>query len=184
MYTQRKVHVPEKYHERIKTALTQDRPLPVKLDLTVEGGDTVLLTRGQVLKIERAVHAQKKVLTIRMSRKQVRANVKFEGGFLSTILKLATKVLPTLLGGLATGLVSAGVEKAVSGRGLFLGKRGYGTAKIDFVDGGGLLIRPVETEKYTGLYLKHDDGQVFEGKGFLLGENSPFKKIPLLGLIL
>ena len=41
----------------------------------------------------------------------------------------------------------AGVEKAVSGKGLFLGKRGYGTAKIVFVDGGGLLMRPVETEK-------------------------------------
>ena len=57
MYTQRNVHVPEKYHARIQAAVTQDRPLPVKLNLIAEGGDAVLLTPGQVLKIERAVRA-------------------------------------------------------------------------------------------------------------------------------
>ena len=54
---------------------------------------------------------KKRVLTIRMSRKQVKANVKFEGGFLSVLIKLAKKALPTLLVGLATGLISSGVEK-------------------------------------------------------------------------
>ena len=187
MYTQRRVHVPERYHERIKAAVTQDRPLAVKLDLSSEeGNDVVLLTPGQLIKIERAMRAGKKVLTVRMSRKQVHANVKVEGGFLGTLLSLASKFLPTLLGGLATGLISAGVEKAVSskgGNGLYLGKRGYGTAKIDLVEGGGLLMSPVDNEKYNGLYLKHD-GQIFEGKGLLLGANSPFKNIPILGMIL
>ena len=64
MYTQRKVNVPERYYTRIKSAVTQDRPLPVKLDLTAEGNDIVLLTPGQLIKIDRAVRAQKKVLTI------------------------------------------------------------------------------------------------------------------------
>ena len=184
MYTQRRVHVPEKYLERIKAAVTRDRPLAVKLDLTSEGGDVVLLTTGQIIKIERAMRAGKRVLTVRMSRKQVHANVKVEGGFLSTLLSLASRVLPTILGGLATGLVSAGVEKVVKGgNGLYLGRKGYGTAKIDLVEGGGLLMSPVDTEKYNGLYLKND-GQVFEGRGILLGPNSPFKNIPILGMIL
>ena len=175
--------MPERYHERIKAAVTQDRPLAVKLDLTTDGEDLVLLTPGQIIKIERAMRDGKKVMTVRMSRRQVQANVKVEGGFLATLLSLASKFLPTLLGGLATGLLSAGVEKAVGGNGLYLGKKGYGTAKIDMMEGGGLQITPVETEKYNGLYLKHD-GQVFEGKGFLLGKNSPFRNIPILGLIL
>ena len=206
-YTPQKVHIPEKYHERIKSAVTQDRSLAVKLDLTKgigggggssrAGGDaTLLLTPGQLIKIKRAINAGKKVLTIRMSRKQAKANVKFEGGFLSMLMRLATKALPTLLGGLATGLISSGVEKAVSGSGLFLGKRGYGTVRIDFKDGGGggkgkdignggLLLTPVEHDKkYNGLYLKTDDGKIFQGKGLLLGENSPFKNIPILGMIL
>ena len=205
-YTPQKVHIPEKYHERIKSAVTQDRSLAVKLDLTKGvggggggprgGGDaTLLLTPGQLIKIKRAVNAGKKVLTIRMSRKQAKANVKYEGGFLSMLMKLATKALPTLLGGLATGLISSGVEKAVSGSGLFLGKRGYGTVRIDFKDGkgkdigngrgSGLLLTPVEHDKkYNGLYLKTDDGKIFQGKGLLLGENSPFKNIPILGMIL
>ena len=59
-----------------------------------------------------------------MSRKQVRTSVKIEGGFLGTLLSLASRALPTLLGGLATGLISGGVERAIKGNGLFLGKRG------------------------------------------------------------
>ena len=184
MYSQVKVHVPERYHEKIKGTVTKEHHLSIKIDLTKDGEQVVLLTPGQLLKITRAVNAGKKVLTLRMSRKQVRANVKFEGGFLSMLMKLATKALPTLLGGLTTGLLGGLVEKAVTGNGLFLGKRGYGTARIDFTEEGqGIMLTPVEDENYDGLYLKHD-GQIFQGKGILLGENSPFKNIPVLGLIL
>ena len=112
----------------------------------------------------------------------MRANVKVEGGFLSTLLRLATKFLPTLLGGLATGLVSAGVEKAVGGNGLYLGKKGHGTVQVDVVDGGALKLTPCEPEDRNGLYYRHN-GQIFEGKGLLLGENSPFKNVPILGLL-
>ena len=75
------------------------------------------------------------------------------------------------------------MEKAIIGDGLYLGKREYGTAKIDFTNGQGLILTPVQTEKHNGLYLKKD-GQIFQGQGLLLGANSPFKNIPLLGLIL
>ena len=163
MYSEFKVHVPEKYHERIKTAMTQERPLAVKIHLEKEANATLLLTPGQLIKIKRAINAGKKVLTIRMSQKQAKANIKFEGGFLGMLMKLATKALPTLLGGLATGLISSGVEKAVGGDGLYLGKRGFGAARIDFTDGNGILLTPVEADKYNGLYLKHD-GQIYQGR--------------------
>ena len=47
-------------------------------------------------------------------------------GLLSRFLPaFITKVAPSLLVGVATGLVSAGVEKAVSGHGIFLRKKGH-----------------------------------------------------------
>ena len=185
MYSQQKVYVPSKYHDRIKAAMSVDHPLSVKIDLTKDGDTTVLMTPGQILKMQRAIASGKNVMTVRMSRKQVRHNTKFEGGFLSMLMRLATKALPVLLGGIATGALSGAVEKAVSGNGLFLGKRGFGVAaKIDFnKEDNGLTLTPVKGDKYDGLYLKHD-GQVFQGKGLLLGPKSPFKNIPLLGLIL
>ena len=182
MFVERKVNVPTKYHDRIKLAVTQDNALTVILDLVTPGDDVMLLTPGQMIKIDRAIRNGKKVMTIKLSRKQVQANVKHEGGFLGTILSLATRFLPQLLGGLATGAISGAVEKAVSGSGLFLGKRGYVTASITF-NGSGLTLTPVKDEKCDGVYLKHD-GQVYQGKGLLLGPNSPFKNFPLLNLIL
>ena len=183
MYTEQRVHVPSRYHQRIKAAVTQDNPLSVKVDLKTPGEDTILITSGQLIKINRALKAGKNVLTLRFSRKQVRANLQYEGGFLGTILSMATKFLPQLLGGLATGALSGAVEKAVSGSGLFLGRRGMGTAKIDFTEGKGLVMTPVEQDKYNGLYVKDGD-EIYQGKGLLLGPNSPFKNFPLLNLIL
>ena len=185
MYTQLKVHVPEKYHEQIKSAVTQGHRVAVKIDLSRDDGEQIiLLTPGQLLKIQRAKFHGKKYTTVRMSKRQARANMKFEGGFLSVLLNLASKVLPTLLGGLATGLISGGVEKAISGNGLRIGKRGYGTARIDVIEGGnGLKLTPVEPENHDGLYYKHN-GQIYQGEGLLFGANSPFKNIPILNLLL
>ena len=108
MYTPVKLHVPEMFHQRIKNALTRDRPLCVRIDLSVEGEDVMLLTTGQVMKIHRAITEGKKTLPLRLSKKQVRVNVEKEGGFLSMLMRLATKALPVLLGGLATGIISSG----------------------------------------------------------------------------
>ena len=144
MFSQQKVHVPKKYHEMIKAALTQDQPLTVRLDLKKPGDTTVLMTPCQIIKMQRAISASKSELPIRMSKKQVKSNVQFEGGFLSMLMKLATKALPVLLGGIATGALSGAVEKAVSGNGLFLGKRGYGTAKIEFTKGNDGIVRAVD----------------------------------------
>ncbi len=180
MYTPKEMHVPEKYHGKIKLAVTQDLPVSVKLDLLKEGNHTILLTPGQIIKIQRAISIGKKVFTIRMSKKQVRANLSHTGGFLSFLASLASKALPVILGGLTSGLLSGVAEKAISGNGLFLGKRGKGCAKIDFTDGG-MHLTPVKSEQ-VGLHLRND-GEI-HGEGILLGPNSPFKNIPLLNLIL
>ena len=182
MYTQLDVHVPVKFHERIKEAVKQDRSLGVKIHLHDEPNASIWVTPGQLLKIQKGVIAGKKSLTIRMSRRQVKDNLKREGGFLSALLSLATKALPTILTGLAGGVLSGVVEKAVKGGdGLFLGKRGYGTAQVNF-EGNGITLTPVEAENLNGIYLKHD-GQIFRGKGILLGPDSPFKDTYIVKIV-
>ena len=191
LYKPIEVDVPEKIHEKLKVAITQDRPVSVQVQLDgADGGHhhTLLLTRGQIARMERARMIGKKSMTVRMSRKQVQVNIKHDGGFLGMLASLAARALPALLGGLATGLVSGAVEKAVvgSGSGLYLKKKGHGcVAKVQVVKGNGLYLtpHPYFSTEGNGLFLKHGD-QVYSGEGLLLGPNSPFKNIPLLGLIL
>ena len=143
MYQPVKVHVPQKVHEKIKSLIAQDRGMPVKVDLQ-EGDDILLLTPGQLIKMRNAKNEGKKSIILRFSRKQVRANVQHEGGFLSAILSVASKVLPTLLTGLASGLIGGLAEKAITkGSGLYLGKRGRGVSEIHLVEGGGLYLSPL-----------------------------------------
>ena len=80
------------------------------------GGDhTVLLTRAQIGKL----HSQK--VSIRLSKKQVAANVQHQGGFLGMLAGLAAKALPSLLGGVASGFIS----KEIGGDGFHLHKSGH-----------------------------------------------------------
>ena len=186
MYKPVKVHVPEKVHEKLKSLIGKDKILPVKIDLR-EGNDILLLTPGQIIKIQNAKIEGKKAIILRFSRKQVRANVQHEGGFLSAIMSVASKVLPTLLTGLASGLIGGLAEKAItkSGSGLFLGKRGRGVSEIHLVEGGGLYLSPLfhpEEEDYDGLWMK--DGDHTYGAGLILGKDSPFRNFPLLGWLL
>ena len=136
MYKPVKVHVPQKVHDKLKSLIAQDKAIPIRVDLQ-EGEDILLLTTGQIIKIRNAKNEGKKSIILRFSRKQVRANVQHEGGFLSAIMSMASKVLPTLLTGLASGLIGGLAERAVtkSGSGLYLGKRGRGVLEIHLVEG-------------------------------------------------
>ena len=113
MYRPVKVHVPEKVHEKLKSLLVQDKVVPIKIDL-IDGNDVLLLTPGQIIKMDHARKLGKKSITLRFSRRQVRANVKHEGGFLTALMSMASKVLPTLLTGLASGVIGGLAEKAIS----------------------------------------------------------------------
>ena len=77
----------------------------------------LLLTQAQINNIKKAQSGNKGV-TLKLSGKQIQANLKVEGGFLSLLAGLAATALPwlakTILPGLATGLISSGVEKAIT----------------------------------------------------------------------
>ena len=184
MYTPTKVVVPEKTHEKLKNAVSRGNPTSIRIDLHSDKSpeQTLLLTTGQLDKIHRANVLTKKYITLRMSRRQVQANIKHEGGFLGMLAGLAARVLPSLLTGLATGAVSGAVEKAISGDGLYFSKNGQ-CAEVHPVEGGGLYLNPHDKlPEGSGLYLKHD--HTIYGQGLLLGKDSPFKDIPILGLFL
>ena len=186
MYQPVKVHVPENVHEKLKSLIVKDKVMPVKIDLENYGDDTLLLTPGQIIKMRNAKMEGKKSIILRFSRKQIRANVHHEGGFLSAIMSVASKILPTLLTGLASGVIGGLAEKAItkSGSGLYLGKRGRGVSEIHLVEGGGLYLSPLfhPEEDYDGLWM--DDGNQMYGAGLILGKDSPFRNIPLLGWLL
>ena len=188
MYRPVKVHIPEKDIEKLKSRIAQDKIMPVKIDLMNENDHVLLLTPGQIIKIENAKKAGMKSVSLRFSRKQVRANVQHEGGFLGMLAAMAAKVLPTLLTGLASGVIGGLAEKAISGgSGLYLGKRGRGVSRIHLVEGGGLYLspqfHPEEKDYDDGLYMTHDD-KMYKGSGLILGKDSPFRNIPILGWLL
>ena len=183
MYTPTKVVVPEKTHEKLTKAVQAGRPTSVRIELHSDKlpEQTLLLTAGQLIKIERANVLGKKFISLRMSRKQLQANIKHEGGFLSMLAGLAARILPSLLTGIATGAVSGAVEKAIGGDGLYFSRKGQ-CAEVHPVEGGGLYLSPYHKVEGQGLYLKHD--HTIYGQGLLLGKDSPFKGIPILGLLL
>ena len=96
---------------------------------------------------------------------------------------LAKTVLPALGVGALSGLASTGVQKA-KGSGLYL-KKGDCVCQME-TDGSGLYLKPYKgkgLQSYRdGLYLKQG-GQFYDGKGLLLGPNSAFANIPILGAI-
>ena len=183
MYTPIKVVVPEKTHEKLTEAVQAGRPISIRIELHSDKSpeQTLLLTAGQLAKIERANALGKRSITIRMSRKQMQANIKHEGGFLGMLAGLAARVLPSLLTGLATGAVSGAVENAIAGDGLYFSRNGQ-CAEVHPVEGGGLYLTPHTEAEGRGLYLKHN--HTIYGQGLLLGKDSPFKDIPILGLLL
>ena len=71
------------------------------------------------------------------------------------------------------------------GSGLYLKKGGL-VSQVE-TDGSGLYLKPHKgkgLESYgDGLYLKQG-GQLYDEKGLLLGPNSPFANIPIIGAIL
>ena len=125
-----------------------------------------------------------------MSKKQLKHYLKVEGGFLGLLAGLAARalpmiaktVLPALGVGALSGLASTGVSKAM-GSGLYLKKGGL-VNRVE-TDGRGLYLSPYKGKGLNsyGLYLKQG-GNIYDGKGLLLGPNSPFANIPILGAIL
>lgn len=187
LYKKHEVFVSDKEKKKLEAALKAKKStLTVKLQQSSSGdggGVLLLLTKSQIAHVEKAGDA-----TIRMSRRQLRANTSFKGGFLSMLAGLAATVLPTLLTGLASGLVSGAVERAVKGNGVYI-RKGKHCYRAYPVKGDGLFLSRhrgkgvLPTSLGDGLFLKHGRN-VHDGQGLLLGRNSPFKNIPVLGWLL
>ena len=107
MYTPVKLNISIDQHEKLKKAINQHKAVNIKVDAN-GGGKHVFLQR-----LDRVKLIGKSTLNIHLSKKQVKANVQHQGGFLGMLTGLVAQALPALLGGLATGLVPGAVEKAV-----------------------------------------------------------------------
>ena len=157
----------------------------------IRGDHVLLLTPVQINRLEKA-HGRR--VQIRMSARQAAKNVRYTGGFfaafaplIARVLPLATHVLLTIMSGLSTGLLSGGVHNAISdsgvGDGLYLHKHGR-CYRVQKMKGNGLYLAPHPPfVGGDGLYLKHGS-DISDGAGLLMGENSPFKNIPILGWLL
>ena len=157
----------------------------------LDGDHTIFLTKAQYNKLQNAKE-RGKGLTIRMSSRQLKHNVKTQGGFLGALLPaigavgrmvapallgVAKKALPHLATGALSGLASTGVSK-LFGNGLYL-KRGGMVAQLE-TDGEGLYLRPYKGKGLAshgnGLYLKQGK-KITDGSGILTS-------IPIIGDIL
>ena len=157
----------------------------------LEGEYPLFLTNSQYNKLQNAKD-QGKGITIRMSSRQLKYNMKTEGGFLGALLPMlagvgravapallgvAKKAVPALATGALSGLASTGVSK-IFGNGLYL-KKGGMIAQVE-TDGQGVYLRPYRGKGLSshgnGLYLKRGNN-IYDGSGILTS-------IPIIGDIL
>ena len=191
MYEPLNLNVSVDQHDKLRKAIQSNKAVTIKVSSNGKNGkNKLLLTPSQIQRIERARLIGKQKVSIHLSKKQVKANIAYKGGFLAALASLAARALPTILGGLTTGLLSGGIEKAINGRGvgggdgLYLHKSGH-SLKITPIRGKGVQLVPKKCKGIhgDGLFLKRGS-KIYDGRGLLLGKNSPFKNIPILGLLL
>ena len=196
LYTPVKVAVSEDQLTKLKSSFNNNnnKSLSIKIQLKSKKNSgkmseqhTLLLTRGQIAKIDRVrAMGRQTFKTIRLSRSQIQKNMKHQGGFLSFLTGLASKALPALAKGVATGFLSGAAGGfGKGGDGLYLFRSGH-CIKVEPVEGNGLYLRAHPSSHGAlgdGLYLKRGN-TIHNGEGLILGKNSPFKNIPILGWIL
>ena len=187
IYSPIQVNVANSEEGRLKSAIKNHRGVTIRVYLTEPKKKTILFTKGQIAKIERAQLMGKQFIGIKLTAPQVRANTEHSGGFLAA---LASTIGPALLRGLASYAAAKGVEKLMNkkktGHGLYLQKNGH-CGKVQIVKGGGLYLSPhprFHTATGQGLFEADENDRVVSGNGLLLGDNSPFKNVPLLNLLL
>ena len=192
-YTSVKVNISEGQKEKLQHAIKAGCPaVSIRLGHEdLQRNDILAVTNSQAKKLAKA-HENGIGITIRMNSSQLKHNKKIEDGFLGLLAGLAARALSmlaktvlTALGvGALSGLASTEVQKAM-GSGLYL-KKGGCVCQVE-TDGSGLYLKTYKgkgLQSYAdGLYLKQG-GKLYDGKELLLGPNSPFANIPILGAIL
>ena len=141
-------------------------------------------TRESIMKAYEA----NKGMIIKMSKTQLAYNMEIEEGcvpMLAGLIPFLTgTVLPALGVGALSGLASTSVQKLI-GNGLYL-KKGGRVRQIE-CDGKGLYLGPTSGKGFEAVRNGRNlmkPGGLYDGRGLILGANSPFKNIHILGMIL
>ena len=176
LYTPVEVVVADNQREKLRAQIDR-KYLPVKIVVkgTAPPTHTLLLTRGQIAKIEKARElGRRRYKTIRMSRKQIEKNRNHQGGFLQQLINNNENVLMDD----TTKTIDNGGDN-----GLYLVRRGR-TMQIITVPENGLHLRehPLSLHKtFTdGLYRKRDN-LIENADTVVLDEK---EKLPILRWIL
>ena len=179
-YTPFWVNIEPSQEKKLKRAI-EKKGVSIAISFVEPRNETLLFTKDQIERIERASLMGKKS-SIKMSTPQVKANTEHHGRFLRS---LAARLAPAILSGVGSALASkitSSVLDKKKGQGLYLQKNWY-CAKVQLVNGGGLYLAPHPRFHHgDGLFETH--GSEIRGKGLLLGDNSPFKSVPLLNILL
>ena len=186
LYTNFKMRISEGQKDKLKKAFESNcESITIRLTFSdLHGDDVIAITNSQLDRLVKA-YEEKKGMTIRMSKTQL-AHTK--GGFwlaLAGLIPFLTgTILPALRVGALSGLAGTGVQELI-GNGLYL-KKGSGVCRIE-ADGERLYLGPTSGKWFetvvNGHYLMKQGGQ-YDGRGLILGPNSPLKNIPILGMIL
>jgi len=129
MYTNLKVNISVRQKEKLKRAVETGTQLFLHLSHSdLAGEHTIALPQSQLNKLSKAKEAGKGV-NIKMSKTQVRHNMKVHGGILSILGGLASQAIPFITGtvlsalGVAalSSLASTGVQN-LTGNGLYIKK--------------------------------------------------------------
>jgi hypothetical protein len=193
-----KVNISEGQFEKIKKAAKEDTAVSIKLSHEDLSGEHILaLTQAQINRMKKAYENGRGV-TLKLSKTQLAYNMSVEGGFLPALIgALATAapflvktVLPTIAKAVLPAVASTAISKltqgsSYKGAALYIKKGDY-SGKVMKV-GQGLYLAPwkkSDSVSASGLYMKTGKGVYTSGEGLILGPDSPFKNIPILGLLL
>ena len=183
-YIQVNVNLSQSQKEKLSKAVHAGTGVSIRLSHEDLSGEHILaLTQDQINKMTKAYQNGTGV-TVKISKAQLDHNMKVKGGFLPALLGiLGSTVLPFLLKSALPALATSALSGA-SGAAIYV-KRGENAYKV-VPEGQGLYLRPWNkgsSISASGLYMKQGNGY-FDGRGLLLGLDSPFKNIPILGMIL
>ena len=179
-----KVHLSQGQKAKLAKAIKDGSALKLRLGKNaLSGNDELLLSPRQIAKLQKAKRNNSGV-EISFSKSSIRKSVKHGGSLWTSLFSLGTKALPFVTKGvskvaphLATGALSA---LGSLGKGLQVSKKtGVGVGQGLQVSQKPFLWQP---PPFYGTW--RGEGRGKKGKGLLLGDNSPFNHIPILGAIL
>ena len=124
MHIQYKLNVSENQVDTLKDAIRLKKGVTLCFPKGgVRGDHVLLLTPAQINRFDKGQVEGRRV-QIRLTARKMPKNVSYTGGFIgmsashaARAIPFAARVLPIILPGLTTGLLSGGINKAISGSG-------------------------------------------------------------------